>query len=314
VSYIDELSVIFSGSKDNGDAHVQAKPILQEMARDREFLFEIIRKNLLDPSYLSRVRHYPTLSLKIAETDRFTLVGNCWLPLPSRETDISFQSIHHHGNLELSTVSAFGSGYSSILFKKGFELESDSGIAHMEIAKDYQNTLYNLEFCESWQPHVVFYPAHFSITYALWASKESRVTDKLKKSPILQRIKTPLKVMLNATGLGKTLGIQKVENFDFHVKDRQIRTLKERVGYKAGTNKNFIQNVFYMLQEIEFKDGEFLQSLPSRLDLKIAESISPWITRLQEGTRIRDEFEEAHLQFDPHRNLNRIDVMSATGQ
>ena len=110
MDYIAELRSIFS-RPDLYEAHEECVPVMDAMARDPAFFFGVIRKCLSDPEYLNRIRHYPTLAFPIEENEDFTFVANVFLPLPDGNRDLSFQSIHHHGQLLLTTISASGAGY-----------------------------------------------------------------------------------------------------------------------------------------------------------------------------------------------------------
>ena len=73
MDYIAELRSIFS-RPDLYQAHEECAPVMNAMAREREFFFGVIRKCLSDPEYLDRTRHYPTLAFPIEENEDFTLV------------------------------------------------------------------------------------------------------------------------------------------------------------------------------------------------------------------------------------------------
>ena len=143
MDYVEELRSIFS-RPDLIEAHQDCVPFMDAMARDQEFFHGVIRKCLSDPAYLDRVRHYPTLAFPIEENEDFTLVANVFLPLPDGNRDLSFQSIHHHGQLLLTTISAFGTGYESIVFKPGYSVDMETGLTDMQMDRLYQNDLYNL--------------------------------------------------------------------------------------------------------------------------------------------------------------------------
>src|ERR1700731_573097 len=115
-----EIKAVFKETPERYAAHERCKPILEEMAVSKEFLFDIIRENLSDAKFLARRRTYPTLSLNIVDSSDFTFVVNVFPSLPDKRTNISFQSIHPHGSLLLSTVGAMGPGYQSMIFKKEF--------------------------------------------------------------------------------------------------------------------------------------------------------------------------------------------------
>lgn len=289
-------------------AHKEASSHLIALAKDPEFLFSIVKKNLSNPEYLKRVRHYPTLSMDIFQNEHFQLVANIWLPLPDKNTDLSFQSIHHHGNLLLSTVSAFGPGYDSIVFKPNFSIDPATEVTNMGIEKIYHNDLHRLEFVDHYTPHVVFYPTTPSVTYALWSTDKVSLKEKYKNNELIQMIKKPLKFFLEATGLNKKVGVNTVSYFDFYINENKVIALKNRLWYEVSTNENFIQNVFHFIQAIRFNDKTFLQSL--LLKETTTPQIASYINKLLNDEPISDKFVDAHL-FVPKVSLIKQDILRA---
>jgi hypothetical protein len=294
-------------SQDRYEAHEEVAPILKKLALDKNFLFEMIRFNLSNPEYLYKVRHYPTLAMEIFENETFSFGANLWLPLPNRSTNISLQSIHHHGNLLLSTISSFGPGYDSILFKKGFQIDMKTEEVKMEVDKIYHNSLYHLEFIDAYTPHVVFYPNDFSITYALWSTNKPQTKEIFKKIGILRKIKKPLSAVLKFTGLDHLIGVNTVTYFDFYPEGNKLKGLKKRITYKVGTNENFLQNVFHALQKMEFYDIDFLNSLKN--NSQINKAAHKWIDKLIRKEKITSLFEEAHIDV-PKAHLLKEEILA----
>src|SRR5262245_47177792 len=132
-TYVNEIAAIFKNEKDRYKAHEKATPVLRSMGADKEVLYDIFRQNLSNDDFIKKPRHYPTIGFDIYKDDNIGISGNCFMPLPDRTSDLSFQSIHHHGKLLLTTVAAFGPGYESILFKKGFVIDPDTQTVHMQV-------------------------------------------------------------------------------------------------------------------------------------------------------------------------------------
>ena len=305
---VDELKQIFANNANRYEAHVKCKPVLEKMASSKEFLFEVIKFNLSNTVFLQRKRSYSTLSMSICESNEFSFVVNIFPPLPDRATDISFQSIHHHGSLILCTVAAFGPGYESILFKKGYNIDKTTGETKMEIEKKYQNETGKVEFVDTYQPHIVFYPKNFSATFALWCDAKKTTKDVAKKIGILKKIKKPITWMLQKLGLSGLMGINNIEYFDFYVEGNKIIALKERLAYtEEGSNENFLQNIFCFIQKVGFKDKQFLESL---LQLKSTSNIAKkFLSQLLYEETVSDQFFEGHLNI-PKVNLKRPDILA----
>lgn len=181
------------------------------------------------------------------------IVAHFWLPLPDRNTNITHQSIHHHGRLLLTSVAPFGPGYNSFIFKKGFSIHPDTEDVTIQVDKEYHNPLYNIEFIETHTPHVVFYPEALSVTYAAWTYDQRSALDKIRKNPFIQKNKKRIIQFMNYFK-GLKSSVNKIEYFDFYPDGNKIKGMKERVMYPVGTNENFIQNIFYILQQIGFND------------------------------------------------------------
>ena len=312
MDYIGELRSIFS-QPDLYKAHEECVPTMNAMARDRTFFCGIIRQCLSDPAYLDRVRHYPTLAFPMEENEDFTLVANVFLPLPDGDRDQSFQSIHHHGQLLLTTISAFGAGYESMVFKPGYSVDDETGLTDMQLERLYQNELHNLTFVDKLTPHVVFYPESASITFALWSREDHQALDKMKKSKLLQSVKKPLKQIIKMAGLNAAVGINEVAYNDFYPQDGKIWGLRGRLGYPEGSNANWLQNVFSVVQQYGFDDVDFLKQLRAACEARGQTAPIVWIDRLLEGEDIDLEFETLHLNVDKV-NLSKREILAVYGQ
>ena len=303
---VKELISLFR-CRDFYEAHDRSKPILKEMAHGQEFLEEMVRFNLSQPEYLRKKRHYPTQAMQIFENEHFQLVANIWLPLPDRREDLSFQSIHHHGHLLLTSVAAFGPGYETILFKNDFSLDPVTFETQMTIDKIYRHTRGSVEFCDRWTPHVVFCPGAYSITLALWSFMAPPPWARLRKWPILKPLKRGTSHLLRKMGLGKNWGLNSAEFYDFYPENGKLWALKERVGFEVGTEENFIRNVFYGLQELQFSDHDFIRKLCS-LSF-VSPRVQVWADKFLKGEPIRDEFDLRHLSV-PRVNLTKAEILN----
>lgn len=307
--YLSEISSIFKNEKDRYEAHRKAAPVLKQMGADREVLYDIFRKNLSNESFINRVRHYPTLAFEIYQDKNVAINGNCFMPLPDRSGELSFQSIHHHGKLLLTTVAAFGPGYESILFKKGFTIDTNNQTAEMAIEKKYQFVNGNLEFIDADQPHIVFFPSDASITYAMWAyTKQSGLIKALKDNMVVKKFKGTIRVVLKKLGLLKKVGLNAIENLDFYPENGKIKVLKNRLGFREGTNENFLTNVFYVLQKAGFKDSTFLNELKNKYPGRT--HLHQLIDKLLRDEPIRDEFYDFHMNVK-YVNLSKSEILSA---
>jgi hypothetical protein len=310
--YVKEIASIFKSEKDRYKAHEKATPVLRQMGADREVLFDIIRQNLSDEKFITKPRHYPTVAFEIYQDDNVGISGNCFLPLPDRSGDLSFQSIHHHGKLLLTTVAAFGPGYTSILFNKGFEINKQDNTARMKIVKNYKFVPGSIEFVDSDQPHVVFFPEDVSITYAMWAyATVSNTTQKFKNTTLVKKFKEPIRKTLKVLGLLDKAGVNNVENFDFYPENGKIKVLKNRINFEIGSNDNFLTNVFYTMQRAGFSDMDFLRGLKVKYPSII--HLHSLVDKYIAGESINDEFYDFHKNVK-YVNLSKREIESTVEQ
>ncbi len=309
-SYLDQLKVIFR-ENDYRVAHEKAKSILLSMAKDKSVLFDIIRQNLSAPGFFSQKRINPVIAFEIIKNKDFSITAHCWMPLPDRATNMTHQSVHHHGRLLLTSVSPFGEGYESIIFKKGFELNKEQGTAKMQIEKIYKNPCHNIEFIDSFTPHVVFYPSDFSITYAMWSyDKKDGLIATLRQSKFMQSNKKIVMNVLRKLGVLNRIGVNVLEYFDFYPEKKQLNALKDRVMYPVGSNENFVHNVFYILQRVGFDDLEFIKKLKTQLSPEERTVVEKPMNHFLNGEPIQDLFDPVHLNI-PKINFSKEELLSS---
>ncbi|MDQ3846053.1 MAG: hypothetical protein M3342_18905 [Bacteroidota bacterium] len=309
-SYLDQLKVIFR-ENDYRVAHEKAKSILLSMAKDKSVLFDIIRQNLSAPGFFSQKRINPVIAFEIIKNKDFSITAHCWMPLPDRATNMTHQSVHHHGRLLLTSVSPFGEGYESIIFKKGFELNKEQGTAKMQIEKIYKNPCHNIEFIDSFTPHVVFYPSDFSITYAMWSyDKKDGLIATLRQSKFMQSNKKIVMNVLRKLGVLNRIGVNVLEYFDFYPEKKQLNALKDRVMYPVGSNENFVHNVFYILQRVGFDDLEFIKKLKTQLPPEERTIVEKPTNQFLNGEPLQDLFDPVHLNI-PKINFSKEELLNS---
>lgn len=278
-------------------AHTLSKDLLLEMAKDKTILLEIIDRNVKSKSFFLKERINPVIAMTIVDNPFITLVAHFWMPLPDRATNITHQSIHHHGRLLLTSVAPYGPGYESIIFKKGFTIDAQTEITSIKIDKEYKNPLYNIEYIETNTPHVVFYPKELSVTYALWTYDERSTLDKIRKNPILQKNKKRILQFLNYLK-GVSPKINKIEYFDFFPSGTNVLAMKDRVMYPVGSNQNFVHNVFYILQQLGYPDFAGLKNTLAVYPEKIRQQGLNLINKIESGEQIPDIFDPVHLNIE----------------
>ena len=122
-----QLDRTFKKEKDRQKAHATSSKILEDLSTNNTLLGEILRSNLNKRNFFSQ-EHYPVLAFPICASEHYELIANVWIPLASKSTEYSTKSIHHHGPMLLTTVTAFGPGYFHYLFDRPVRDESESNV------------------------------------------------------------------------------------------------------------------------------------------------------------------------------------------
>jgi hypothetical protein len=246
--YVSALDAVFRRARDKHEANDQSRRVLEDMSGDAAFLTEALARHLRTPGALD-ARHYPVVSLNIELNPYYGLVANCWIPLPGRESDISTKSIHHHGNMLLSTVNAFGPGYEHWTFTRPEPVDEAAELYEMRLIERAPHPRHHVAFVDSYIAHLPFYPAETSITYALWSNKFP-VTwkDQLKRVPLLQKNSAALRRLALRAGLGRRLDLKVVEYFDFYPTPEGFRGIRERKEFELGPNEDYLYSLFHIIQ------------------------------------------------------------------
>ncbi len=161
--YIDALTHVFATAPNKHEANYRSKPVLEEMSHDPGFFTAVLEKHLATPEALN-TKHYPVVGIEIELNHLFGLVANCWIPLPDRATNISTKAIHHHGDMLLSTVTAFGPGYEHWTFKKPELLNEQTESYALKLIEHEPHPLNHVAFVDSYVAHLPFYPGDMTIT------------------------------------------------------------------------------------------------------------------------------------------------------
>jgi hypothetical protein len=246
--YTDRLTAIFKRSSSKHEAHEKSRAILHEMSGDPAVLPAVFRGHIETPGTFN-TRHYPVVSMNIALNPYYSLVANCWITLPGGETNISTKAIHHHGDLLLTTVTAFGPGYEHWTFHKPQLVDASRELYSLRLIERAAHPLHHVAFVDSDIPHLPMYPPSLSITLALWSSKKATTwKDRLKRVPWLKRNEAALRRVARRLGMVRALDIKIVEYFDFYPTDDGFKGMKEREEFGRGPNEDYLYSLFHILQ------------------------------------------------------------------
>jgi len=306
--YIKELSDIFK-KQEYYAAHKETAGYLQKMVEDKEILFEIIRRQLSSPNYFNSRYFGPVMGFDVFKNQDFTFGINVFLPGTNTVSVISTQSIHHHGNLLLTVVGGFGKGYESIVFKPGFKLDTATGTATMEANQLFRNAKGYASFIDAYAPHIVFFPESLNLSFTVWSTNKRQIVHTLKKSQFLLKNKALIKKSLMSVGLLNKVGLQADGlNFDFYPENGVIRQLKNRLDYPSGGIDAFIQNNFYVLQQVGFADTDFWRKTEATLTPSEKENTKKWATMWLKGEQIKCRPDAVDIN-NPKINFSKEDVL-----
>ncbi len=314
-----ELIEIFRTSASKHEANRRARPILEQVSRDPTFLTAVLQKFLATPGALD-AKNYPVVGIKIALNPYFSLVANCWIPLPGRETHLSTKAIHHHGDMLLSTATIFGPGYEHWMFSTPKAVPGKDGVFAMELLESAPHPKHHVSFVDAWIAHTPLYPTALSVTLALWTSKNP-VTwrDHVKRLPVFRGREDKLRRLALRLGgaSASRLELKVVESFDYFPVEHGFQVMAERKEFALGPNEDHVASVFHVLQETgnehlaraarrAISDGHVTSGRPA---------VERFAGMLERGTPIEGRLSPGHYDL-PYANFSRDDIhraLRATG-
>lgn len=307
--YIDALKKIFAGAPNKHEANYRSQSVLAEMSNDPAFLTSVLEKHVQTAGSLN-TKHYPVVGIDIELNHLFGLVANCWIPLPDRATDVSTKAIHHHGEMLLSTVTAFGPGYEHWTFKQPVAVDPISESYSLDLIDHGPHPLHHVAFVDSYVAHLPFYPAGLTITYALWSSKfQSNWKDRVKRFPPLQKNSARLKELAARAGMTRHLDLKVVEYFDFYPTARGFCGIKERKEFERGPNTDYLPSLFQVIQETGNEQLVPLlkQQLNSGRPLDNPDLLRDLIQQLESGRIIEGRLSPTHYGIE-RANFSKQDL------
>lgn len=298
--YIDALKKIFASSRDKHEANFRARGVLEDMSCDPAFFTAALEKHLNTPGSLN-TKHYPVVGIDIELNHMFGLVANCWIPLPDRETDVSTKAIHHHGDMLLSTATAFGPGYEHWTFKTPVAVDADRERYSLAVIERAPHPLHHVAFVDSYIAHLPFYPRAMTITYALWSSRfPSTWKDRVKRVPLLQKNAAKLRGLASRVGMAKQLDLKVVEYFDFFPTADGFCGIKERKEFERGPNTDYLPSLFQVIQETGNEQLAPLirEQLNSGMLLTNPKLITDLLRRLEHQESIEGQLSPTHYGIE----------------
>jgi hypothetical protein len=309
--YIDALKNEFSRTRDKHAAHRRIVPILQDLAARKEVLPAILARHVARPGVLNS-HHYPVVSCDIAHEPHFGLVANCWIPLPNRETDLSTKAIHHHGDMLLTTVTAFGPGYEHWTFTTPELRDGARQLYAMNLIERGPHPLGHVAFVDSGVAHVPFYPKDLTITLALWSSrKQTTWKDRLKRIPVLHRHSSTLRRVGATLGFVRALDLKMVEYFDYSPTPHGFQGIKEREEFPRGPNSDYLHSVFHVIQRTGSEGvSAAIQRQVESGRVQNSSLVGQLLEDLRNGRTIEGRLSAGHYGV-PHANFSGASIKQA---
>lgn len=310
-SYLERLERTFKTTPSKHEAHALSAPVLQEMATDDRFLTETLERHVASAEGLN-VRHYPVVALPVVSNPYFDVVVNCWIPLPDRDTDMSTKAIHHHGELLLTTATAYGPGYEHWTFERPAPVDEERHLFKTRLIERGQAPRGDVAFVDAYIAHLPMYPSALTITICLWSRRTAKTwKDDVKRMPLFQRNAAQLRKAAGRLGLGSTLDLNVIDTFDFHPSDEGFVGQPERDEFGRGPNSDYLQSLFHIIQET----GN--ESVAAEIEQRLSEGgvddpalVRSLLDRLRASEPIEGRLSEGHYGV-PHANFRSADIERA---
>lgn len=308
--YTATLRQIFKRARSKRDAHEQSGRVLLEMGADPACLRAALAAQVGRPGGLN-ARHYPSVGLPIEHNAYFNLVANCFLPLPSRESDITCNSIHHHGNLLLSSVTAFGPGYEHWRFTAPTVIDRERELFSMKPIDRATHGLHDVTFVDSFMPHAVLYPPSLTVTFALWSSQyDVTWRERLKMVGPIRRRRQWLRKVAERLWLSKGLRINIEHYVDFYPTRHGFKGMRNRVQFAYGPNEDYLYTLFHIIQCTGNSDLVFNVELRAGPALESPRLVEELVRALRKDVPVAPRFSEGLHRLD-HMNF-KTDAIERT--
>ena len=310
--YTEALTKIFQKAPDKHKANEISRTVLEDMSDDAHFLTEALRRHIAKTGSLN-TKHYPVVGLDVALNPYYGLVVNCWIPLPDQATDVSTKSIHHHGDMLLSTVTGFGTGYEHYTFSNPKIVDLEKDRFSMDLIENEAHPKNHVAFVDAFIAHLPLYPPDLTITYALWSSRfPTGWRDRLKRLPIVHKNSQKLRNVAVKAGLAKQLELKVVEYFDFYPTSEGFCGIKERTEFERGPNEDYLFSLFHILQETgnESLSAEIEKKLASGEQIENPQLIRQLLSDLKSGVKINGKLSSTHYGVK-YANFTRAEILQA---
>jgi hypothetical protein len=303
------LDRIFEQAPTKLEAHRRSEPLLRELVGHPRFLEATLAHHLEDPAALNTL-NFPSIGINLSLTVHYTLVVNVFLPWPTGETDITLNAIHHHGQLMLTTVTAYGTGYEHWLFATPKPLHPAQHLFSLTLIERGLHPPQHLAFVDAYHPHAVMAPKSLTITLALWSScRPTTWQDRAKRLAVFRGREKTLARVVRAMGLTRRLAVNDVNLLDYYPTTEGFKGMPEREQFERGPNEDYLYTLFHILQRTT--DDRLASSIEQRLRGPKPPGNAALVTRLLADLRAGNLIEPrrtAALHQLPHMNFRAADI------
>jgi hypothetical protein len=313
-AYTKELVRIFRQARGKHEAHHRSRQVLLDMAGDSGCLRAALAAEIQRPGGLN-TRHFPAVAVPIEYNVYFNLVMNCFLPLPNGATDVTTNSIHHHGHLLLTTVTTFGPGYEHWRFTTPRTIDRERDLFSIEVIDREMHAPGHAAFVDSFMPHAVIFPPSLTVTFALWSSKnEVTWRDHLKRVRGLEARRESLRKIVRRLGLSAVLGVNDDGYLDFYPVQNGFKGMPKRIQFGRGPNEDFLHTLFHILQQTKNEDIAPDEHLLSLMPVDNPFLVKELVREMKRGAPIRCRFSEGvhwleHMNFSVQAIEQALEVV-----
>jgi hypothetical protein len=310
--FLKALRSTFETARDKHEANYKSAQLMADISGDSEFFAEILTKHLEKPGSLNTL-HYPVVGIDIELNEHFGLVANCWIPLPDKSTDISTKAIHHHGDMLLTTVTAYGPGYEHWMFKTPVVVDKQKELYELELLEQTAHPRHHVAFVDAYIAHLPLYPPDLTVTYALWSSRfPTSWKDRAKRFPLIQNNSKRLRDLAVRLKLANQLELKVVEYFDFYPTPHGFCGIKERKEFERTTNEDYLLSLFHILQETgnESLAPIIRKKISSGEKVTDAARVNALVSDLESGKPITGRLSPQHYNV-PQANFAKKEIIAA---
>ncbi len=301
--YVRALDVAFRAPNKHL-AQEQARNVLLDMAADERALRATVARHLSQTESLN-TKNFPSLGFEISTTPHYALVANAFFPHPRADTDVTCNSVHHHGEMLLTTVTAFGSGYEHWRFTTPEVLDPQRHLFRIALVDRELHKRGHASFVDAYMPHAVMFPRSLTLTYALWSSRRRvRWTDHVKRWRLFRGREKALRAVAVRLGLRRALDLKVARYFDYYPVDGGFCGMRERQQFERGSNEDYLQNLFFIMQQTQCDDlaVDIERHLGSGRVMNVL-AVRRFLEKLRRGEPMAPRFSDRIHMDIPHMNF-----------